>query len=104
MRKGWLLGGLVLGAWMAFAGTAHPLSPTAVLTPIYGGGGNGGSTYRNDFSELFNLGSTPVDLTGWSVQYASAGGTSWSVTPLTSVILQPGHYYLVQEAAGVGGT
>jgi predicted extracellular nuclease len=52
---------------------------------------------------LFNRGNASVDLSGWSVQYASAGGASWQLTNLSGV-LQPGHYYLVQEAAGSGGT
>ena len=37
------------------------------------------------------------------MQYASAGGTSWQATNLSGTV-QPGHYYLVQEAAGSGGT
>jgi predicted extracellular nuclease len=45
-----------------------------------------------------------VNLTGWSVQVASATGTTWSVTNLTAVSLAPGQYYLIQEAVGAGGT
>ena len=41
-----------------------------------------------------------MDVSGWSVQYASANGTSWQVTALPAVTLQPGQYLLVQEAAG----
>jgi hypothetical protein len=41
-----------------------------------------------------------VNLNGWSVQYASATASTWSVTPLTSVTLSPGQYYLVQESSG----
>ncbi|HLF50734.1 T9SS type A sorting domain-containing protein [Flavobacterium sp.] len=71
-----------------------------VISQIYGGGGNSGATYTNDFIEIFNRGTVAQDLTGWSVQYASATGTSWAVTNLTPVVLLPGQYYLVQEAAG----
>jgi hypothetical protein len=71
-----------------------------VISQVYGGGGNSGATYTNDFIELFNRGSVAQDLTGWSVQYASATGTSWAVQPLTALTLQPGQYYLVQCAAG----
>jgi len=39
-------------------------------------------------------------MSGWSVQYASATASTWSVTPLTSVTLAPGQYYLVQESSG----
>src|SRR5205085_11651860 len=77
--------------------------PKVVISQIFGGGGNSGAPYRNDFIELFNSGQLPVDLTGWSVQYASATATTWSVTPLTSFVLPPGRYYLVQEAGGTNG-
>jgi hypothetical protein len=75
-----------------------------VISQVYGGGGNSGSVYTHDFIELFNRGNTAVDLTGWSVQYASATGTTWSRTNLGSHTLQPGQYYLIQQAAGSGGT
>ncbi len=78
-------------------------SSQIVISQIYGGGGNAGATLRNDFIELFNRGGQAVDVTGWSVQYASATGTAWQVTRLTGVI-EPGQYFLVQEAAGAGGT
>lgn len=74
-----------------------------VISQVYGGGGNSGATYKNDFIELFNRGNLPVDITGWSVQYASATGSGWFSTTLVGTI-QPGRYYLVQQAAGTGGT
>ncbi len=77
--------------------------PQVVISQVYGGGGNAGATLRNDFIELFNPGTEPVSLAGWSVQYASAAGTTWQVTALSGTI-QPGGYYLVQQAAGTGGT
>ncbi|HEX2191115.1 MAG TPA: lamin tail domain-containing protein [Longimicrobiaceae bacterium] len=77
--------------------------PAVVISQIYGGGGNSGATLTNDFIELFNPGTEPVSLAGWSVQYASAAGSTWQVTSLSGTI-QPGGYYLVQESAGTGGT
>jgi predicted extracellular nuclease len=74
-----------------------------VISQVFGGGGNAGSTYKNDFVELLNRGTSTVDLSTWSVQYGSATGSSWTVTPLTGTVAA-GHYYLVQEAAGGGGT
>ena len=62
------------------------------------GGGNAGATYTNDFVELFNRGGSAVDLTGWTVQYASASSTSWQATTLAGSIA-PGRYYLVQLAS-----
>ncbi len=79
------------------------VSSTIVISQVYGGGGNSGSTYTNDFIELFNLSATTVNLAGWSVQYASSAGTTWQVTNLSGSIA-PGHYYLVQESQGAGGT
>jgi hypothetical protein len=87
-----------------------PPAPSSVkISQVYGGGGNSGSTYKNDFIELFNQSTTPVDISAWSVQQLNATGTgAWNVTNLCAVnstcVIQPGHYYLVQESAGAGGT
>ncbi len=81
-------------------------STTIVISQVYGGAGCGTagcSTYKNDYIELFNRGSAPQSLNGWSVQYAAATGTAWQVTNLTNVTLQPGQYYLVAEGAGANG-
>ena len=80
----------------------HAASPDIVISQVYGGGGNAGASYRNDFIELYNRGTVAVDLGAWSVQYASAAGTTWQRTSLTGT-LQPNHYFLVQEAQGTGG-
>lgn len=86
--------------------TAGPVlcqGPAVVISQIYGGGGNSGATLRQDFVELFNRGSAPADLTGWSIQYASAAGSEWQVTPLSGA-LAPGQYYLIQQSQGAGGS
>jgi uncharacterized protein (TIGR03437 family) len=75
-----------------------------VISQIFGGGGNAGSPFRNDFIEIFNAGDTPVNLAGWSIQYASATASTWSATPLSSIVLSPGQYYLVQQAGGSNGS
>ncbi len=89
------------------AGSAPPaaqaVSPNIVISQVYGGGGNASAPYKNDFVELFNRGTTPVSLSGWSVQYASATGTGnfgGNAIALLSGTLQPGQYYLIQLAAG----
>jgi predicted extracellular nuclease len=91
--------------WAAVALGAAPVqaaSPDVVVSQIYGGGGNAGAPLTNDYVELYNRGAAPVDLSSWSVQYASAAGGSWQVTPLTGIVA-PGARYLVGEAAGPGG-
>src|SRR5919202_2070349 len=83
-------------------GVARPagaVSSTIVVSQVYGGGGNSGATYKNDFIELYNRSAAPVSVTGWSVQYAASTGTTWQRTALSGSIAAGG-YYLVQEAAG----
>ncbi|WP_338758433.1 ExeM/NucH family extracellular endonuclease [Massilia sp. METH4] len=75
-----------------------------VISQVYGGGGNSGATLKADFIELFNRSGATVTMTDWSVQYASAGGSSWQVTRLPAVTLEPGKYFLVQQATGSGGS
>src|SRR5688500_6127578 len=84
--------------------TVTPPPPPAALkvSEVYGGGGNSGATYTHDYIELYNPTAVAVPLTGWSVQYASSSGSSWAVTPLGGTI-EPGRYFLVQQAAGAGG-
>jgi hypothetical protein len=70
---------------------------------VYGGGGNVSATYTNDFIEIFNRGTTTVNfsVTPYSVQYAAATSNFTTFkTDLTSGILLPGHYFLVQEISG----
>jgi uncharacterized protein len=87
----------------ATPGAAAP-SSGIVVNEVYGGGGNSGATYTNDFIELTNRGSAPVSVDGWSVQYHAGGATgAWQVTPLSGSIA-PGAIYLVAEAQGMGGT
>jgi DNA/RNA endonuclease G (NUC1)/fibronectin type 3 domain-containing protein len=75
-----------------------------VFSQVYGGGGNGGATLTNDFLELFNRGSQTVNLSGFFVDYGSPTLTTWTASGPLSGTIAPGHYYLVQEGAGAGGT
>ena len=80
---------LALVTLIAASPTPHAISPDVVISQVYGGGGNTGATFTNDFIELYNRGSAPVDVTGWTVQYTSASGTSWQATALSGMV-QPG--------------
>jgi uncharacterized protein len=91
----------VIAALLAgLSAPAFAVSPDLVISQVYGGGGNSGSLYRNDFIEIFNRGTAPVNLSGKSVQYGSSAGTTWTVNALPNVTLQPGQFFLIQEAAG----
>ncbi|HKE57062.1 MAG TPA: DNA/RNA non-specific endonuclease, partial [Pyrinomonadaceae bacterium] len=86
--------------------TPTPVAPgSVVISQVYAGGGNAGATIKNDFIELINHSGAPVNLAGLSVQYTAATNTSWTgITNLPDFALAPGQYFLIQEAAGTGGT
>lgn len=87
---------------------ATPDNSNIVISQVYGGGGNSGAKYKNDFIELYNPTEQPVDLTGWKVRYASAGvNGNLDTTDLFSVItgtIEAKGYFLIQQSAGTGGT
>ena len=92
----------VLGLALAFAA---PAQAAVVISQVYGGGGNSGATLRQDFIEIFNNGSSPASVGGWSVQYSAATGTAWASTAIpVGTTLPAGGYLLIREAAGCGGT
>lgn len=89
---------------LPFTAQATP-SPDAVISEVFGGGGNAGASLTNDFIELGNAGDGPFDLTGWSVQYLSGSPSptsKWQVTEIKGAI-PAGGSYLVEEAKGSGG-
>ena len=99
------LAAALTGFTLAPLPAAQAVSTGLVISEVYGGGGNSGATYTNDFIELYNPTSAPISVNGMSVQYRSSGGTTAAsgVTALSGSVPAGGHY-LVQEAAGTGGT
>ena len=97
---------IVLRATASRRQAAAP-SSNVVISQLYGGGGNSGATLRNDFIELFNAGSSTIDVSNWSIQYAAASSTNWQVTNLCgsgTCTIAPGRYYVIKEAEGAGGS
>jgi len=86
---------MLLSANISFGQASH-----LVISQVYGGGGNTGAYWKQDFVELYNGTADTIFLTGWSVQYASATGTSWTNKTILSGYVAPGRYFLIQEAAG----
>jgi DNA/RNA endonuclease G (NUC1) len=80
--------------------TPPPPVDHVVISQLYGGGGNSGAPFTNDYVELFNPTGVPFSLTGWSLQYASATGTSWTNRQPLGGTIAPGEYYLVSLASG----
>ena len=98
-----------LAAWLPLAclALATPVyAADVVISQVYGGGGNSGATYKNDFIEIFNKSAASVAVGGWSVQYAGATVTgTWALTAIPAgTVIPAGGYLLIQQAAGAGGT
>ncbi|MFE5310033.1 ExeM/NucH family extracellular endonuclease [Isoptericola sp. NPDC056605] len=93
---------LPLGAALAAPASAA-VSPDApvVIDEVYGGGGNSGAAFNQDFVELYNPTDDAVSLEGWSVQYASAAGT-WANGAQTNLSgeIPAGGSFLVAQALG----
>ncbi len=69
------------------------------ISQVYGGGGNTNALYNQDFVELFNAGINTISMGGWSVQYASAAGSSWAVNAIPAgTSIAPGKYFLMALA------
>ncbi|WP_326544057.1 ExeM/NucH family extracellular endonuclease [Pseudorhodoferax sp.] len=85
---------------LALFGLAAPAGAQVVISQVYGGGGNANASYSHDFVELRNLGTTAVNLGGWSLKYAAAGGTgAWSNAITLSGSIAPNSFFLVQLAS-----
>ncbi|MDU4408116.1 MAG: lamin tail domain-containing protein, partial [Corynebacterium sp.] len=101
------LGALALATALSTAALAVPTATAAtdgsaaVISEVYGGGGNKGAAFTHDFIELYNPTDAPIDLSGYTVEYFSASGNTGGKVVLSGTIAPHG-YYLVQGAAGNG--
>jgi uncharacterized protein len=96
------LGAVITGSVVVTAPAASASSSSVVISQVYPGGGNSGASFLNDFVELHNNNPATVNLTAWSIQYASAGtsgSNSWTVNTLTGLI-PAGGYLLIGLASG----
>ena len=77
-----------------------------VISEVYGGGGNGGSKYKNDFIELYNPTDADINIDGWKIEYAAKAGSFAGTSNFTilSGVIKGNGYYLIQEAKGTAGT
>jgi len=62
-----------LAVCAVIAGPALAANPVRI-SQAYGGGGGGSSYYIYDHVELFNASGSPVDISGWALEYGSATG------------------------------
>lgn len=84
----------LLAALLCVAGGAA--NAGVVISQAYGGGGNTGAPFNADFVELFNNGTSTESIAGWSIQYASSTGSSWTKLNIASGSIPAGGYYLVK--------
>src|SRR5699024_10946459 len=82
-----------------------PMAQAAVVEPgdlqiqeIYGGGGNAGAVFQNDFDELVNTSEDDLSVDGWTLQYASTSGTFNNTLTLEGIV-GAGEVFLIQLAA-----
>ncbi len=91
------------------ANFAVDAAPAGVrISQVYSGGGAATSYYLFDYVELFNAGSTAVDLTGYSLQYGSNtgnfGGSAQQIYAFpAATTIAAGKYLLVQTGGSNGG-
>src|SRR5678816_2880523 len=68
-----------------------PIIPDHItISQVYAGGGNASATYTNDYVELYNPTAATVSVTGWSLQYGAATGTSWTNKQPIGGYIEPG--------------
>src|SRR5262249_16796372 len=80
------------------------VSSDIVISQVYGGGGNSGAPFTNDFIELFNRGNTTVNLSKWAVQYAASTASSWQKVDISGAIAAGGHFLIQLSSGGASGS
>ena len=90
---------LAMSGALFAASPAQAVSANVVISEVYGGGGNSGAVWKNDFVELYNGSDAAVDVTGWVVKYYSSSGGAGGKATLSGHVASK-HTYLVQMAAG----
>lgn len=83
--------------------SAAPMRPAAagdiVFSQIYASGGNPGSTFQNNYLELFNRTNHTIDINSWRFYITDANGTfntSLSIISSQGIAIGAGRYLLIQ--------
>ncbi|MGA9115292.1 MAG: lamin tail domain-containing protein, partial [Bacteroidota bacterium] len=87
------------------AGAPAQIATHVVISEVYGGGGNTSAYWKQDFVELYNPTSSPITMTGWSIQYQSATGTGpFTLISTFSGTIPADGFFLISCSQGGGGT
>ncbi len=78
------------------------LKSSLLISQVYPGASLTGSPYRSDYVELRNRTSAPVNINGWSLQYATASGLAWTVAPLSGTVPANGRHLIVLNSGSTG--
>ncbi|MBL0306086.1 MAG: lamin tail domain-containing protein, partial [Chitinophagaceae bacterium] len=97
MRKGFFILQLLISL------ACYTNGQTVVISQVYGAGGNSGALYNADYVELFNQTGSPINLTGYSIQYAATTGTNWFKADLTGTIIAGGYFLIRMTQPGANG-
>ncbi|HEY2972390.1 MAG TPA: FG-GAP-like repeat-containing protein [Pyrinomonadaceae bacterium] len=76
-----------------------PAPGDVVISQVYSGGGNPGSSFQNNYIELFNRTDNAIDIGGWPIAFTSATGvfnTSIAFVSSRGVAILPHRYLLIQ--------
>ena len=79
-----------------------------IIYEVYGGGGNADAPYTNDYVVLYNGSDFDIDLSEYSLHYASAAGqfggqtesTTYDKNALLEGIIKVGEYFVIKLGAG----
>ncbi|MBC7596922.1 MAG: lamin tail domain-containing protein, partial [Kineosporiaceae bacterium] len=67
---------LAASALVALPAQATPAGDNVVINEVYANGGSAGASYKTKFVELYNPTDKDISVSGWSLQYRTAAGTS----------------------------
>ena len=84
-------------------GSPDVYAGSVVIAQVFAGGAGSGAPFNADYVVLHNRGTVPVTMTNWSLQYASATGTSWVAASFTGTIAPSGYFLVSTTAAGATG-
>ena len=75
-------------------------SPNLVISQVYARGGAAGASYQQDFVEIFNRGTEPVDMNGYGLHVTldsnPVPGTMFvRFVSTRGIVIQPGRYLLI---------
>jgi len=89
---------------LAYTVSETPGAATLLIHEVYGGGGNTGATYTNDYVVIYNNTTSDIDLSGYSVQYGSATGSTYTALALTGTISAKSYFLISLATSGAIGS